>query len=376
MLNTVSVSLNLDHLRHNYRVAKMMAVGAQVFAVLKSDAYGHGVLNIALGLPEADGFALLQMDDALTLRDAGFSQPILMMAGVNDVRELVEACAYNLTLVVRSHRQLVMLLASQMRDIAGIWIKVKSSINRFGFDPLEVSDVLEKLKERPDIRFYGLMMHFASSDDLDHEIDGQWEAFRSLVARTGLPFSAANSAAMLRDARTHGTLVRLGSALYGNNPFVGGKAFEALKRFGPVMRLEARIVGTVDLAAGEPLGYGGVFVADRPMRVGVVGCGYGDGYPSSATTGTPVMIRGIRTRILGGVAMNVIFVDLGPVADAKVDDWVTLWGDELLRIDEVAQNAGMSPEAIQCGLTKKHHIHLVGQSQVPLSEAIQSRALT
>jgi alanine racemase len=366
MASTVSVNLNLDNLRHNYRLAKTMASGAQVYAVLKSDAYGHGLMNVALGLADADGFALLQLEDALHLRAAGLSQPVMMMAGVNDARELAEAYANDLTLVVRSRRQLeIMLHACVPRRPVGVWVKVKSSINRFGFLPAEVDDVLRELAGLSDIEVHGLMMHFPSADDLDCELDGQWESFRALAARTRMPFSAANSAAMLRDRKTHGRLVRAGSVLYGNNPFVGGEPFDALSGFRPVMRFEASVIDTVQLDAGQPIGYGGTFIADRRMRIGVVGCGYGDGYPPSACTGTPVMIRGARTRILGRVAMNAIFIDLESVPDAQVGDWVTLWGDERLRIDEVAQCAGMSPEAIECGLANKHRVHLSGSGRLP-----------
>lgn len=364
MFNTVSVSLNLNHLRHNYALAKAMAPAAKVFPVLKSDAYGHGLLNIAGGLSHADGFAVLQLEEALTLRDAGHSQPILMMAGVNDRRELAQAQAQELMVVVRSRQQVDMLRALRTQMPLGIWVKVKSSINRFGFNPDEVTDVLRAIEKQHGISVKGLMMHFPSADDLDGELEHQWTDFRALLAQTHLPFSAANSAAMLRDAGTHGTLVRLGSALYGNNPFVAGMEFNALQGFRPVMRFEARIIGTVRLAAGEPIGYGGSFVADRSMRVGILGCGYGDGYPSSATTGTPVIVGGVRTRVLGNVAMNAIFVDLEPVPQAQVDDWVTLWGDERLRIDEVAQHAAVRPEAIQCGLTKKHAVRLIGEDEL------------
>lgn len=364
MLNTVAVSLNLDHLRHNYELAKELASGAQVFAVIKSDAYGHGLLNIAQGLARADGFALVQLEDALTLRNAGITQPILMMEGINDTRELAEMCAHGLTMVLRSHQQMDMLRTDQAHMPLSVWLKVKSSMNRFGFNPDEVIDVLRELEAKPNIKLEGLMMHFPSADELDRDLNDQWKQFRALVSQTRLPFSVANSAAMLRDVHTHGTLVRLGSALYGNNPFVGGKPLAALNGFRPVMRFEARVIGIAQVAAGEPVGYSGTFIADRPMRVGVVGCGFGDGYPSSAPTGTPVMIRGVRTRILGKVAMNVIFVDLEPAPDARIGDWVTLWGDAYLRIDEVAQNAGLSPEAIQCGLTRKHNVHLIEEEQL------------
>jgi alanine racemase len=364
MSNTVSVSLNLDHLRHNYSVAKTIAPNATVHAVLKSDAYGHGLLHIARALRHADGFAVLDIDDAIALREDGFPQPILMMAGVDDRCELDEAIRRRLTPVMRSPRQLDMLRPWQSQPPLPVWVKVKSSINRFGFDPADVPALLRELAARPDIHLQGLMMHFAAADDLDCDLDSQWKGFQALAAQMQLPFSAANSAAMLRDARTHGSLVRLGSALYGNNPFIDARSFDALRDFRPVMRFDARIIGTVRLQTGEPIGYGGTFVADRAMRVGIVGCGYGDGYPHGASTGTPVLIRGVRSRVLGHVAMNMIFVDLQPTPEAQVGDWVTLWGDERLRIDEVACHAGQRAEAIECNMAKKHEVQLIEDDQL------------
>lgn len=363
MLNTISLSLNLDNLRHNYALAKALAPAAKVFAVVKSDGYGHGLLNIGRALRQADGFATIQLDDALALRGAGLRQPILIMEGINDAREIAEVCAHRLTLVLRSPDQLEMLSACRTAAPVAVWVKVKSAINRFGFTPGEALKVVRALQALPQAKVAGLMMHFPSADNLDCDLDSQWATFRGLQAATGLPFSVANSAAMLRDARTHGSMVRLGSSLYGNNPFVGGKGADTVAGLRPVMRLAARIVDTARVAAGEAVGYGGTFIAERPMRIGIVGCGYGDGYPSSAATGTPVLVNGARTRIIGKVAMNVMFIDLEPLPAAQVGDWVTLWGDERLGIGEVAAHAGLGPEAIQCGLAKKHRVHLIEEIQ-------------
>ncbi len=349
MQNTVTIKLNLDHLRHNYGLLKKRAPAAQVFAVLKSDAYGHGLLNIARGLPEADGFALIQLEDAITLRNAGVSQAILLMAGVNDAQEVAEARERQLTVVVHHRDHLAMIRAPGAQQPLRIWVKVNSSMNRFGFKPIDVLQILRELQAMPDVRVEGLMMHFPSADQLDQELDAQWKSFRELVAVTHLPFSAANSAAMLRDARTHGDLVRTGAALYGINPLPGAD------RFGlrPVMCFEARLIAITHLAAGESVGYEGRFVAERPMRIGVVGCGYGNGYPATAATGTPVSIAGLRTRIIGKVAMNVIFIDLESAPDAKVGDWATLWGNDVVRIEEVAKSSGLSAAAIDCNMAMK-----------------------
>ena len=349
MQNTVTIKLNLDHLHHNYALLKQRAPAAQVLAVVKSDAYGHGLLNIARGLPEADGFALIQLEDAITLRNAGIAQPILLLAGVNDAQEAAEARARQLTVVVHHRDHLALIRASGAQPPLRIWVKVNSRMNRFGFDAADVLQILRELQAMPELQVQGLMMHFPSADQLDQELHHQWNAFRELVAITQLPFSAANSAAMLRDARTHGDLVRTGAALYGINPLPCEDSFG----LRPVMHFEARLIAITNLAAGESVGYEGRFVAERAMRIGVVGCGYGNGYPATAATGTPVSIAGVRTRIIGKVAMNVIFVDLDAVPHAQVGDWVSLWGDGVVRIEEVARNAGLSAAAIDCSMSRK-----------------------
>lgn len=349
MQNTVTIKLNLNHLHHNYGLLKKLAPASQVFAVVKSDAYGHGLLNIAGELSEADGFALIQLEDAITLRSAGISQPILLMAGVNDAQEVAAASARQFTVVIHHRDHLAMIRASDAHQMLRIWVKVNSSMNRFGFNALDVLEILRELQAMSHIHVEGLMMHFPSADRLDQELDTQWNAFRELVAITNLPFSAANSAAMLRDARTHGDLVRTGAALYGINPFPGED------RFGlrPVMHFEARLIAITQLSAGESVGYGGAFIAERAMRIGVVGCGYGNGYPATAATGTPVSIAGIRARTIGKIAMNAIFIDLESAREAKVGDWVTLWGNDVVRVEEVAKNSGLSAAAIDCSMSRK-----------------------
>lgn len=274
------------------------------------------------------------------------------MAGVNDAQEAAEARARQFTIVVHHRDHLSVIRASEAQPPLRIWVKVNSHMNRFGFSAIEVLEILRKLWAMPDIHVEGLMMHFPSADRLDQELDPQWKPFRELIAITNLPFSAANSAATLRDARTHGALVRTGAALYGINPFPGED------RFGlrPVMHFEARLIAATNLAAGEAVGYGGAFVAERAMRIGVVGCGFGNGYPATAATGTPVSIAGARARTIGRVAMNAVFIDLDAVPNARVGDWVTMWGDGVVRIEEVARNAGLSAAAIDCSMSRKRVI--------------------
>lgn len=359
MARMVEVTIDLDNLRHNYRLAKRLAGHAEVWAVGKSDAYGHGLQQVARALCDADGFALLDMDDAVALRQGGFGQTILLMAGPGHERELAEASVRQIAIVIRNRDQLDMLRHARPKLPIGVWVKVRSNINRFGFDPAAVPGIVAALRDHTGVRLQGLLMHFAQADDLSVELAPQWQAFRNLAAETGLRFSAANSAAMLRDPGTHGQAIRLGTALYGNNPFVGAAAHDHIAGFRPVMTMTARITDVVPLPAGAPLGYGATFRASDAMRVGIVACGYGDGYANRATTGTPVLVRGQRTRILGDIAMNVMFVDLTTVPDARTGDWVTLFGDDKLRIDEVGRHVGQRPETIQCAIGGRHRMRLV-----------------
>lgn len=368
MLNTSFITLNLDLLRQNYRQAKDQAAGAHVYAVLKSDAYGHGLLRVALALPEADGFALILLDDARLLREAGVTQPILLLEGVASVSEWLEAARLDLTLVLRSEEQLCQLrtaLGVQMpRRGIDIWLKVNSGMNRFGFCAERVAAICAGLQAMAGLRLQGLMTHFSCADELDTSLEPQWQVFAPLVATTGLPFSAANSAATLRDVRTHGQVVRVGALLYGNNPFdrlpPGGFDYQ------PVMRLEASIIAVTELSPGDALGYGARFVAERAMRVGIVGCGYGDGYPYAAPTGTPVLLRGRRTRLVGRVSMNVLAIDLDGFADVQAGEMVTLWGDPALPIGDIARASGLIAEALQCGLTKRLPVDVIGgRSRIP-----------
>lgn len=368
MSRMVEVSIDLDNLRHNYRLAKGLAGNAEVWAVAKSDAYGHGLKQVAHALCDADGFALLDMDDAVTLRQEGFGQTILLMAGPGHERELAEASVRQISIVIRNREQLDMLRHARLKLPIGVWVKVRSNINRFGFDPAAVPGIVAALRDHTGVRLQGLLMHFAQADDLGVELDPQWQAFRDLAAATGSRFSAANSAAMLRDRKTHGQAIRLGTALYGNNPFVGAPAHDHIAGFRPVMKMTARITDVVPLPAGAPLGYGATFRASEAMRVGIVACGYGDGYSNRATTGTPVLIRGQRTRILGDIAMNAMFVDLTPLPDVQAGDWVTLFGDDKLRIDEVGRHVGQRPESMQCAIGGRHRMRLLERGIWPCSQ--------
>lgn len=360
MISTTRIRIDLNALRHNYREIKKIAPRSKALAVVKSDAYGHGLLRIAEALPHADGFALIQVDDLRQLREHGIQAPVLLMEGVFNTDELREVSLLSATVTICTAEQLEMVRRCRLSQPLDVWLKVNIGMNRFGFHPDDVEHVLALLAEVPGLRVRGLMTHFACADDLDSEIDSQWQTFHAVVMRTGLPYTAANSAATLRDARTHGAMVRTGSILYGDIPFARAPSIPF--SFEPVMRLESRIIALSRLSAGAAFGYGASFTAPHDMLVGLVGCGYGDGYPYTAPTGTPVLVNGQRCHTLGKVAMNVLAVDLTHLPATQLGDTVTLWGEEGLLIGEVAQACGVSSVAMGCGLTKRLPVYVIGES--------------
>ncbi len=363
MTRTAYAEINLPALRHNYAIAKQQLPGSRVWAVVKSNGYGHGLLRVAQALPAADGFALINLDDAIALRHAGIQAPILLLEGAIEARELDEAHAWQLDVVVRSEHQL-----QWLRDCGQplrVWVKVNTGMNRFGFVPQRAIAVVDELRALGcDVA--GLMTHFACADDLAIKLDTPWQRFMQVVDATGLPYTAANSAATLRAPLTHGAAVRLGGLLYNNNPFYPDTSLW-LDGLQPVMRFAARIVHTSELQPGDSIGYGAAFTAEKPMRIGIVGAGYGDGYPRAAPSGTPVLVNGQRVPLVGRVAMNVLAIDLTTLPQVGIGDEVTLWGDPALSCDEIAWRCGTISEELQCALTSRLPVRQIVADSHPRS---------
>lgn len=334
----------------NYALARRTARGARVFAVIKANAYGHGDLKAAEALRDADGFALLEIERAMELRDRGFRQPILLLEGFFSPDELAAAEAYRLSVVIHCFEQLRMLAAARRRGRLDVFLKINTGMNRLGFSPSEFSSAWAQIKASAAVESVTLMTHFATADEPDEGVAAQLERFNALTAGLRLPRCLANSAALLRYPETHGDWVRPGIMLYGASPFPDRSA-EALG-LKPVMTLESEVIAVQSLQAGDRVGYGGLFTAPHPMRVGTVACGYADGYPRHAGTGTPVLVNGVRTRTLGRVSMDMLSVDLTPVPEAGVGARVTLWG-EGLPVDEVARAAGTISYELLCRLASR-----------------------
>jgi alanine racemase len=348
MSRPIQAHIDLSALQNNLRVARRLS-SSRIMAIVKANAYGHGLLRVAEALNEAEGFAMLDVRDAIALREAGFRQTILLLEGFFSADELPLIAEYELSTVIHGMHQLDMLDACPRRNTLQVWLKINTGMNRLGFVPEQVPAAMEKLKSHPAVRDVTLMTHFSHADEAEGVAD-QLERFRSLTATYRAPRSLANSAALLRYPSTHSEWVRPGIMLYGASPFSDTSAQQLGLR--PVMTLSSGIISVREVKAGDRIGYAGLFRAGTTMRIGTVACGYADGYPRHAPTGTPILVNGQRTRTLGRVSMDMLGVDLSGIADADVGSRVTLWGAGL-PVEEVASSAGTVSYELMCALTAR-----------------------
>lgn len=359
MTRPIRARIDLDALRHNFSVARRFAGSARIWAVLKANAYGHGLLRVARALQEsADGFALIELEGAVALRKAGLRQPVLLLEGFYGTDELPLFAEYSLTPAVHSLHQVRMLVSSALPKDAKIpvYLKLNTGMNRLGLDDHELGAALQALQASPQVGDITLMTHFADADSGPdgHGIAPQMARLEAMRAGLAQPLSLANSAALLRFPESLGgnlSWVRAGIMLYGSSPFPELNSAEALG-LRPVMTLQSELIAVRDLVPGERIGYGGIFEAEAPMKVGVVACGYADGYPRHAPTGTPVLVDGQRSRTLGRVSMDKLCVDLCGIPDADVGSPVVLWGKGM-PADDVAAAAGTVSYELFCALAAR-----------------------
>lgn len=332
-------TVDLAAIRHNYAVAKRCAPGRQAFAVVKANAYGHGVREVVTALhDEADGFAVASLEEAAEVRAMHAQARILLLEGCFSAEELPMAAHLALDIVVQGAQQAEALLATSLSRPLNVWLKLDSGMHRLGFAAAQVRDWHARLRATDQVAELNLLSHFACADERGHPlIEEQVEQFLGLLDLDFDQRSLANSAALLTIPAAHMDWLRPGIMLYGATPFAELDA--ATLGLRPVMSLEAQLIGLRDIAAGESVGYGATWVAERPSRIGTVSCGYADGYPRHAPSGTPVIVRGQRVPLVGRVSMDMLTVDLSDVADAALGDTVELWGARL-PVDEVARAAG------------------------------------
>ena len=351
MPRPIRATISSGAIAHNLRIARACAGGAKVWAVIKANAYGHGLERAARAAASADGFAVLDFAEAARLRAAGVRQPILMLEGIFQPADVPLVAEMRLTPVIHRREQIEML-----RDAPApldVYLKLNSGMNRLGFAGDEVAAAYQALAAHPRVNSVTLMTHFADADG-PTGIDAQLERFASLTKSFRGPRSLANSAALIRFPQTRADWVRPGIMLYGCSPFGYLSADRTADALGlkPAMTLTSEIIATQQLRAGEGVGYGLAYRAQRALRIGVVACGYADGYPRHAPSDTPILVNGRRTRIVGRVSMDMITVDLSELPDADVGAPVTLWG-EGLSADEVAAAAGTLSYELLCALAPR-----------------------
>ncbi|MEI7842489.1 MAG: alanine racemase [Gallionellaceae bacterium] len=348
MPRPIQAHIDLSALKNNLRVAKRRST-SRIMAVIKANAYGHGLLRIAGALDEAEGIALLDVQDAIQLRDAGNRQTILLLEGFFNAEDLQLIAEYELATVIHSAYQLDLLDAYPRRNALQVWLKINTGMNRLGFAVDEVPAVMERLKSHRAVREVTLMTHFSHADE-SAGVASQLERFSGITSAYRAPRSMANSAALLRYPATHGEWVRPGIMLFGASPFAEVSAKEL--GLQPVMTLSSEIISMREIKSGEYIGYAGLFQSDRSMRIGTVACGYADGYPRHAPTGTPILVNGQRSQTLGRVSMDMLCVDLSNIQGAQVGSRVTLWG-EGLPVEEVARAAGTISYELLCALAPR-----------------------
>ena len=354
-MRPIKARISIGAMAHNLRVARSHAGTARVFAVVKANAYGHGLSRARRALAAADGFAVLTLEEAANLRLMGVEQPILLLEGVFGADEIAACAELDLWPVLHHAVQLDWLQQQPPARPIQVFLKFDSGMHRLGFPLADHAAIIAQTKSLPGVAGITLMTHFAQADEATG-VDWQLQPFLREMGDHGLPWSSANSAALLRYPDARGEWVRPGLMLYGASPFADMTAAELGLR--PAMTLQSEIISVQTLQTGEGVGYGQLFRAGRTMRVGVVACGYADGYPRHALTGTLVLVNGRLSRTLGRVSMDMLCVDLSEFPDAGVGSPVVLWG-EGLPVDEVAVAAGTSSYELLCALA----------ARVPVEEA-------
>jgi alanine racemase len=335
---------------HNLSIARTHAADARLWAVIKANAYGHGLRRAAEAFAAADGYALLDFEEAIRLRLAGMEKPILLLEGFFNAQDLALVCQYRLTPVVHSTAQIEMLAKTPLAAPIDAYLKINSGMNRLGFTLDNLRLAWNALEANPQVRSVTLMTHFADADGASG-VEAQLAWFNEMVAPfAGAPRSLANSAALLRFPETRADWVRPGIMLYGCSPFADRSAAEL--ELEPAMTLKSEIIAVQRLQPRERVGYGFTYEAAGEMTLGVVACGYADGYPRHAPSGTPVLVDGVRTRTVGLVSMDMICVDLTGIPAAGIGAPVTLWG-EGLSADEVAASAGTLSYELLCALAPR-----------------------
>lgn len=352
MSQLIRAVIDTSALRHNLNLIRARAGRAQVMAVVKANAYGHGLVATALAIQDSGAFAVARLEEGMSLRAAGVSARIVLLEGVFSRSQLEDAAHDQLDLVVHDPRQVELLEQAGGAQRFALWIKIDTGMNRLGFAPRDFPAALERIRALPaPARELRLMTHLACADERDARLtQEQLARFREVTA--GLPYetSIVNSAGLLAGLAPQSHWVRPGLALYGASPFAGATAAD----FGlkPVMTLMSTVLTVRDVRRGERVGYGGAWSAARDSKIAILAAGYGDGVPRSFETGTPVLIGGARAPLVGRVSMDMIAVDVTAIPQVRVGTSALLWGAGL-PVEEVARHAGTIAYELLCSVSQR-----------------------
>jgi alanine racemase len=358
MSRPITATISIAALRHNLARVRELAPAARIWAVVKANAYGHGIAPAMTAFSDADGLALVEFDKARQLRAAGWTKPILMLEGAFDEGDVEQARHDALSLVVHEPRQLGWLEHVPSDAPIPVYLKFNSGMSRLGFDEAGLLAAHARVRAMTGVSFLGFVSHFANAD-LSGGADEAIARFDAATIGLEGERSLANSAAVIGVPAAHRDWVRPGVMLYGASPYADRSAAHCGLR--PAMELASALIAVRELSPGDAVGYGSTFVADRPMRIGVVACGYADGYPRHAPTGTPIAVAGRLTRTVGRVSMDMLTVDLEPVPHARPGDPVELWGGAQVDIDAVAAAAGTIGYELMCALAPRVPVLIGGR---------------
>jgi len=350
MPRPISAVVHTTALANNLSVVRRCAPHAKVWSVVKANAYGHGLARVFPGLRDTDGFGLIDLDEAVRLREYGWAGPILLLEGFFQPSDLDIVDRYSLTTAVHCDDQLRMLETARLSKPVNIQLKMNTGMNRLGYPPQRYRAAWERARESAAIGQITLMTHFSDADG-KRGIAHQLDAFERGAEGIAGARSLSNSAAVLWHPQAHFDWVRPGIMLYGAAPS-GVSADIQDSGLQATMTLTTEVIAVQQLVAGDTVGYGSTFTADRAMRIGVIACGYADGYPRLSPSGTPVLVDGIRTQTIGRVSMDMITVDLTPCPQAGIGAPVELWGPSL-PIDDVAQASGTVGYELMCAVAPR-----------------------
>ena len=361
MPRPIEALIHADALAHNLALARARVPDARVWAVVKANAYGHGIERVFQALRGADGFALLDLAEAAALRALDWRGPILLLEGVFEARDLELCSRLNLWHAVHCEQQIDWLSRHKTHAPHRVFLKMNSGMNRLGFTPAAFRGAWARLNALPQVDEISLMTHFSDADG-PRGVARQMAVFEACTRDLPGERSLSNSAALLRHSSLASDWVRAGIALYGSAPDF--PAHDS-RHWGlqAAMTLRSRLIGVQQLQPGDTVGYGSSWVAEQATRIGIVACGYADGYPRHAGSDSPVLVDGVRTGSVGRVSMDMLAVDLSPVPGAQIGSEVTLWGNgphgSMLAIDDVAQAAGTLGYELMCALAPRVPVRLI-----------------